>query len=128
MVLRFLKDFILFAEKDEELQKFILRQHQTTAVDRVVRRALDPKRTRGLVWHTQGSGKTYTMIKAAELLFKAPEADKPTVLLLIDRNELEDQMLRNLAAVGLDNVAHADASRAEQAADSRRLSRHRSSR
>ena len=107
-VLRFLKDFILFAEKEEELQKFILRQHQTAAVDKVVARALDPKRTRGLVWHTQGSGKTYTMIKAAELLFKAPEAEKPTILLLIDRNELEDQMLKNLASVGLGNVAHAD--------------------
>ena len=37
------------------------------------------------------------MIKAAELLFKAPEAEKPTILLMIDRNELEDQMLKNLA-------------------------------
>src|SRR5438093_1707419 len=107
-VLRFLKDFILFAEKEEELQKFILRQHQTTAVDKVVGRALDPQRTRGLVWHTQGSGKTYTMIKVAELLFKANEAQKPTILLMIDRNELEDQMLKNLASVGLANVAHAD--------------------
>lgn len=107
-VLRFLKDFILFVDKDEELQKFILRQHQTTAVEKVVARALDAKRSRGLVWHTQGSGKTYTMIKAAEMLFKANEAQKPTVLLMIDRNELEDQMLKNLAAVGLANVAHAD--------------------
>ena len=107
-VLRILKDFILFAEKEEELQKYILAQHQTTAVARVVERALDPKRSRGLVWHTQGSGKTYTMIKAAELLFKANEAQKPTILLMIDRNELEDQMLKNLASVGLANVAHAD--------------------
>jgi len=107
-LLRLLKDFILFAEKDEELQKIILSQHQTTAVDLVVKRALDGKCTRGLVWHTQGSGKTYTMIKAAELLFKAPQADKPTILLLIDRNELEEQMLRNLASVGLGNVAHAN--------------------
>lgn len=106
-LLRFLKDFILFAEKDEELQKIILQQHQTAAVDKVVQRALDPKLTRGLIWHTQGSGKTYTMIKVAELLFKAPEADKPTILMMIDRNELEDQMLRNLSAVGLGNVAHA---------------------
>jgi type I restriction enzyme R subunit len=98
-LLRLLKDFILFAEKDEELQKVILRQHQTTAVEKVVARALDPKLARGLVWHTQGSGKTYTMIKAAELLFKATEAQKPTILLMIDRNELEDQMLKNLAAV-----------------------------
>ncbi len=107
-LLRFLKDFILFVEKEEELQKFVLHQHQTEAVEKVVARALDPKRSRGLVWHTQGSGKTYTMIKAAELLFKANEAQKPTVLLMIDRNELEDQMLKNLAAVGLGNVAHAD--------------------
>lgn len=107
-VLRLLKDFILFVEKEEELQKFVLRQHQATAVDRVVARALDKKRSRGLVWHTQGSGKTYTMIKAAELLFKANEAQKPTVLLLIDRNELEDQMLKNLTALGLANVAHAN--------------------
>ena len=90
VLLRFLKDFILFAEKEEELQKFILRQHQTAAVDKVVARALDTQRTRGLVWHTQGSGKTYTMIKTAELLFKANAAQKPTILLMIDRNELED--------------------------------------
>jgi type I restriction enzyme R subunit len=111
-VLALLKDYILFAEKDEELQKFILAQHQTTAVERVVERCLTapPKSEarRGLVWHAQGSGKTYTMIKAAERLFKAAGADKPTVLVLIDRNELEDQMLRNLVALGLNNVRHAN--------------------
>ena len=106
-VLAFLKDYVIFAEKDEELNKYILRQHQTGAVDATVGRALAPDRTRGLVWHTQGSGKTFTMIKAAERLFRAPEADKPTVLLMIDRNELEDQMLKNLAAVGLGNLEHA---------------------
>ena len=110
-VLTLLKDYILFAEKDEELQKFILRQHQTAAVERVVARCLTapskPEKRRGLVWHTQGSGKTFTMIKAAELLFKAASAEKPTVLVLIDRNELEDQMLRNLAMLGLNNVQHA---------------------
>jgi type I restriction enzyme R subunit len=114
-VLALLKDYILFAEKDEELQKFILRQHQATAVERVMERCLtappNPEARRGLVWHTQGSGKTFTMIKAAELLFKAAGADKPTVLVLIDRNELEDQMLRNLAALGLNNVRHADSIR-----------------
>jgi len=47
------------------------------------------------------------MIKAAELLFRHPAADKPTVLLMIDRNELEDQMLKNLAALGLGSIEHA---------------------
>jgi type I restriction enzyme R subunit len=107
-VLAFLKDYIVFAEKDEELNKYILRQHQTGAVKATVHRALDPARTRGLIWHTQGSGKTFTMIKAAELLFREPQADKPTVLLMIDRNELEDQMLKNLSALGLGNLEHAD--------------------
>ncbi len=106
-VLAFLKDYIVFAEKDEELNKYILRQHQTGAVGASVERALASDRSRGLVWHTQGSGKTFTMIKAAELLFRAPQADKPTVLLMIDRNELEDQMLKNLAALGLGNLEHA---------------------
>ncbi len=107
-VLAFLKDYIIFAEKDEELNKYILRQHQVGAVNATVDRALAPGRTRGLVWHTQGSGKTFTMIKAAERLFRAPEAEKPTILLMIDRNELEDQMLKNLAAVGVGTLEHAD--------------------
>lgn len=107
-VLAFIKDFIVFAEMNEELNKYILRQHQTGAVEAVISRALDAKRKRGLVWHTQGSGKTFTMIKAAEMLFRAPSADKPTILLMIDRNELEDQMLKNLASLGLGNLEHAD--------------------
>jgi type I restriction enzyme R subunit len=107
-VLDLLKKFILFAEQNEELNKFILRQHQKTAVDKVVARALDPAKTRGLVWHTQGIGKTYTMIKTAELLFKAPQAEKPTILLMIDSNELEDQMLKNLTSIGVNNVEQAD--------------------
>ena len=106
-LLKLLKDYIIFAEKEEELQKFILQQHQTTAVERAVSRAHDPAKQRGLIWHTQGSGKTYTMLKTAELLFKAPQSDKPTILLLIDRNELEDQLMKNLASLGMENVERA---------------------
>jgi type I restriction enzyme, R subunit len=51
-LLAFLKDYIVFAEKDEELNKYILRQQQTGAVEAAVGRALDPGRTRGLIWHT----------------------------------------------------------------------------
>lgn len=89
-LLALIKNYILFAEKDEELQKYILQQHQTAAVELAVSRAHEPNKRRGLVWHTQGSGKTFTMLKAAELLFRTPESNKPTILLLIDRNELED--------------------------------------
>jgi type I restriction enzyme R subunit len=106
-LLAFLQHYIVFAEKDEELTKYILRQHQTTAVQAVIDRALCPTRTRALIWHTQGSGKTFTIIKAAELLFRHPLAEKPTVLLMIDRNELEDQLLKNIAALGLATIEHA---------------------
>jgi type I restriction enzyme R subunit len=47
-LLRLIKDFIIFAEKDEELQKIVLRQHQTVGVERVVARALDSKLSPGL--------------------------------------------------------------------------------
>lgn len=107
-ILDYLKKFIIFAEQNEELNKYILAQHQKTAVVKVLERAIDQNKTRGLVWHTQGSGKTFTMIKIAELLFKAPEAEKPTILLLIDRNELEDQMVRNLESLGIKNVVQAE--------------------
>lgn len=107
-VLAFVKNFILFAEKDEELNKFILRQHQVKAVEKIIERSHDYTKRRGLIWHTQGSGKTYTMIKSAEMLFKAPKLEKPTILLLIDRNELEDQMIKNLISLGINNVEHAN--------------------
>ncbi len=62
-------------------------------------RARDAERRTGLIWHTQGSGKTFTMIAAAEQILREPE--KPTVLMLVDRNELETQLFGNLAAYGL---------------------------
>jgi type I restriction enzyme R subunit len=106
-ILAYIKDYIIFAEKDEELNKYILRQHQVKAVELVVERAHHPARRRGLIWHTQGSGKTFTMIKVAEMLFKAPESEKPTILMLIDRNELQDQLIRNLESIGIDHAEKA---------------------
>ena len=50
-ILRFLKDYIVFAEKEEELQKYIMAQHQVTAIERVIKRALDPARRRPYLAH-----------------------------------------------------------------------------
>lgn len=92
-LLRMLKDWLLFYIKDDELQKTVLRQHQTRAAVKVVERCADPKKQRGLIWHTQGSGKTFTLITAARLILedrgRFPGA---TVLLVVDRNELEGQL------------------------------------
>lgn len=109
-ILHVLRDYILFTRKDDELHKFILRQHQTRAVEKVVARALDPKRRSGLIWHTQGSGKTFTMIVAAEQLLERPHPTlgKNTVLMIVDRNELESQLFGNLSAYGLQAVEVAE--------------------
>lgn len=106
-LLNMIEKYIMFIEKDEELLKLVLREHQANAVEATLVRALKEDATRGLIWHTQGSGKTFTMIKTAELLFKSNEADKPTVIMMLDRNELEGQMEGNLAAAGLKNVRRA---------------------
>jgi len=110
-VTRMLTDFILFTRKDDELSKVILRPHQMRAVERVVRRAADPEKQRGLVWHTQGSGKTYTMITAAKQIIENPLFENPTVLMLVDRNELEAQLFGNLASVGFGHVEVAHSKR-----------------
>jgi type I restriction enzyme R subunit len=103
-ITRLLLEFILFTRKDDELSKVILRPHQMRAVERVVRRAADPEKQRGLIWHTQGSGKTYTMITAAKQIIENPIFENPTVLMLVDRNELETQLFGNLTSLGVPYV------------------------
>ena len=91
--LRMLRDWILFFTQDDELQKTILRQHQTRAALKVTDRCALPTKKSGLVWHTQGSGKTFTMITAARLILD-DQARFPgaTVMMVVDRNELEGQL------------------------------------
>ncbi len=72
---------------------------------RVVNGQSDPDApATGLEWHTQGSGKTLTMIVAARLLRRRAELDNPTLIIVVDRLELETQMTQNLEACGLDAV------------------------
>lgn len=103
-VLRAITEFILFTRTDGELAKAVLRPHQMRAVERCVQRAREDEKRRGLIWHTQGSGKTYTMITVAKRLIEDPIFENPTVLMLVDRNELEAQLFGNLDAVGFGSV------------------------
>src|SRR4030043_2073112 len=98
-VIKIIGDFILFTRQDDELKKVVLRPHQMRAVQKIVARAGSDKK-RGLIWHTQGSGKTYSMIVAAKEIIENPAFDNPTVLMLVDRNELESQLFGNLTSVG----------------------------
>jgi len=103
-VVKMLYDYILFVRRDGELSKVVLRSHQMRATRKVLGRAADPEKRRGLVWHTQGSGKTFTMITVAKKLLEDPRFKNPTVLMVVDRNELQQQLFQNLDAVGLNNV------------------------
>ncbi|HNU22224.1 MAG TPA: HsdR family type I site-specific deoxyribonuclease [Bacteroidales bacterium] len=103
-IVKLIADFILFTRQDDELKKVVLRPHQMNAIDKIVERAQDPAKHRGLVWHTQGSGKTYTMIVAAQKIIQNPLFENPTVIMLVDRNELESQLFANITALGIGNV------------------------
>lgn len=109
--LRLLRDYILFLSRDDELIKIILRQHQVRAVEKVVRRVYDDTRRHGLIWHTQGSGKTLTMITIAAKLLETPQYEKPTVLMLVDRNELESQLFKNITSYGIAGFRIAESKR-----------------
>ncbi len=91
--LRTLQHWILFYVEDGETRKSVLRQHQRIAIDKIVARCEDSAKKRGLVWHTQGSGKTFTLLTAARLILEEKERFKnATVILVVDRLELEGQL------------------------------------
>ena len=91
--LRTLRDWILFYVEDGETRKSVLRQHQRRAVDLIVERCEETERRRGLIWHTQGSGKTFTLLTAARLILQREEQFRtPTVVVVVDRTELEGQL------------------------------------
>ncbi|MXY94674.1 MAG: HsdR family type I site-specific deoxyribonuclease [Caldilineaceae bacterium SB0664_bin_27] len=91
--LRTLREWILFYVEDGETRKSVLRQHQRTAIDKIVARCQDQSKQRGLIWHTQGSGKTFTLLTAARLILENKEQFRnATVILVVDRIELEGQL------------------------------------
>jgi len=91
--LRTLRHWILFYVQDGETRKSVLRQHQRRAIDAILDRCLDPAKTRGLIWHTQGSGKTFTLLTAArQILEDKARFSNATVILVVDRTELEGQL------------------------------------
>jgi len=110
-VVKVLTDFILFTREDDELKKVVLRPHQMRAVDKLIERAKAKDKRRGLVWHTQGSGKTYTMIVTAQKIIEDPVFENPTVIMLVDRTELETQLFGNLSACGIKEIEVADSKR-----------------
>ncbi|TEU15356.1 MAG: HsdR family type I site-specific deoxyribonuclease, partial [Anaerolineales bacterium] len=119
-LLRLLRDYVIFFRADDQTHKFVLRPHQIRAAERIVRRVQKTSEVSetsevwhrtGLIWHTQGSGKTLTMIVAAHQLRRLSALENPTLLVVVDRRGLETQMVQNLEAFGFPAVERARSKR-----------------
>ena len=95
--LRLIRDFTVFGDKGEGPFKIVAGYHQFHGAQKALREAIDASRPDGdrkigVIWHTQGSGKSYLMAFFAGLAVNSPELENPTVIVLTDRNDLDDQL------------------------------------
>ena len=96
--LRMLRHFIAFEDQGGgNLRKVMAGYHQFHAVERAVETTVhaaqpDGDRRAGVVWHTQGSGKSLTMAFYAGRVILHPAMQNPTLVVLTDRNDLDDQL------------------------------------
>jgi len=88
--------------------KVIPRYQQVEAVEAIVGRVRDPRRRQGLVWHHQGSGKTLLMAFCAARLRQQTDLDAPTILVVLDRLDLIEQVSSEFGSVGLPGLTVAD--------------------
>jgi len=91
-LLDIIRNFIVF-EKDKSTVKKLAAYHQYWAVNKAVVSTINARKgdkKAGIVWHTQGSGKSLTMIFYSGKLVR--ELDNPTIVVLTDRNDLDDQL------------------------------------
>ena len=113
-VLDFLQHFVVFETKKGKTAKKIARYQQFEAVNDLVDRTVsligrpvDAQDRTGLIWHTQGSGKSLTMIFAAYKLRRHPALNNPTVLIVVDRRDLKTQICDDFDACDYPNVEKA---------------------
>lgn len=111
-LLDLLAHFIVFEIDPETGRKIkkVCRYQQFRAVNKAVQRVAAGERRKGLIWHTQGSGKSLTMVFLAlklktHLTLDAPTLANPNILVLTDRIDLDDQISKTFVACGLPNPA-----------------------
>lgn len=98
--LQLMRDFTAFDEGEGGLAKRIAKPHQYFAVSKAVGTTIEAVRSNGkagVVWHTQGSGKSMEMELYAALVMRAPELKNPTVIVITDRKELDGQLYTGFA-------------------------------
>lgn len=97
------KNFIVFSEEPVGLIKRVAKYHQYWAVNAAVESTVEAAgpngdRRGGVVWHTQGSGKSIEMLLYAAKIMRDPRMGNPTLVFLTDRNDLDDQLFAEVFA------------------------------
>jgi len=109
-LLDLIRNFLFFKVEFGNATKVITRYMQYRAANKIVSRVIENLRRdrsqnglkdKGLIWHWQGSGKTLTMIFAANKLYYMKELENPTIFFIVDRIELEDQLYSEFYALDI---------------------------
>jgi type I restriction enzyme R subunit len=109
VVLDILSNFALFAtDKKQRRIKIICRYQQYEGANKIVERVLAGYPKKGLIWHFQGSGKSLLMVFAAQKLRLHPLLKNPTVLIIVDRIDLDTQITGTFTGADIPNLEKAD--------------------
>lgn len=104
------RGFVVFDREEGRPVRKIPRYNQYRAVRRAIERVRaggTPKERGGVVWHTQGTGKSLTMLWLATALRREPALANPTLLVITDRTDLDDQITRKFLAAGFPDPVQA---------------------
>jgi len=91
-VLDMLQHFVVFERTQEGKIKKVARYQQLRAANRIQNRVANTDLKQGVIWHTQGSGKSLTMLYTAYKLRTNPKLADPTVYIVVDRKDLREQL------------------------------------
>ena len=109
LLLEILQNFSLFStNKKKKRIKIIPRYQQYDGANKIVDRVLDGTIKQGLIWHFQGSGKSLLMVFAAQKLRRHPGLKSPTVVILVDRIDLDTQLTGTFNAADVSNLVAVD--------------------
>ncbi|MDQ3758727.1 MAG: type I restriction endonuclease subunit R, partial [Actinomycetota bacterium] len=103
-LLDLIRDYVLFETDGARTWKVLAKYHQVHAVEGAIEsvaRAMDGDRRGGIVWHTQGAGKSYTMVFFVNKLRRDSQFANPTVVAVTDRTDLDNQLADTFTATHL---------------------------
>lgn len=108
-ILDILNHYTLFAtDKKKRRHKIICRYQQYEATNGIVERVIAGYPKKGLIWHFQGSGKSLLMVFAAQKLRMETALKNPTILIVVDRIDLDSQISATFHASDIPNLVKAD--------------------